>query len=149
MVLSCETTEGTETFATPGTADPFLTPDRRLVGGPSSMQTQEQYFGKMLGYYMANGMGATPVAFQSSHGGLGDETADLVSKLIGVNALKEEETRNLLAIVRAAFEKPDTILPIAREPLRTLVLLHHLADITAPGALKREITEAIAYFDAR
>jgi hypothetical protein len=148
VVLSCETTEGTRTFATPGSEDPFLTADGRLVGGPSSMQTQEQYFGKMLGYFMANGMGATPVAFQSSHGGLGDETAGIVSKLIGVNALKEEETRNLLAILRAAFEKPETMLPAAREPLRTLVLLHHLADITDPGPLKQEITETIAHFEA-
>jgi hypothetical protein len=62
----------------------------------------------MLQNLMANGMGTTPVALQSSRGGLGDETAGLISNLIGVNALKEEETRNSLAIVRAAFEKPKT-----------------------------------------
>jgi len=94
-------------------------------------------------------MGATPVAFQSSRGGLGDETAGLVSKLIGVNALKEEETRNLLAIVRAAFEKPDNIQPDGKDPTRTLLLLHHLADITDQGAIKQEIAETIAYFEAR
>ncbi len=98
---------------------------------------------------MANGMGATPVSLQSSRGGLGDETANLVGKLIGVNALTEGETRNLLAIVRAAFEKPENIQPTAKEPSRTLLLLRHLADVSDQGILKREIIETIAYFQAR
>ena len=149
MILNCETTEGTQRFATPSLADPFRTPDGRLVGGPSSAQTQEQYYSELLQHFMANGMGATPVALQSSRGGLGDETADLISKLIGVNALKEEETRNSLAIVRAAFEKPENIQPTAKEPSRTLLLLRHLADVTDQGTLKREITETITYFQAR
>ena len=75
--------------------------------------------------------------------------ADLISKLIGVNALNEVETRNLLAIVRAAFQKPENIQPTAKEPSRTLLLLRHLADITDSGNLKREIDETIAYFQAR
>jgi hypothetical protein len=98
---------------------------------------------------MANGMGTTPVALQSSRGDLGDETADLISKLIGDNALTEDETRNSLAIVRAAFEKPENIQPTAKEPTRTLLLLRHLADITDPSNLEREINETIAYFQAR
>lgn len=98
---------------------------------------------------MANGMGTSPVALQSSQGGLGDETAGLISHLIGVNALKEEETRNLLAIVRAAFGKPENIQPSAKEPSRTLLLLRHLADVTDEGILKREIIETIAYFEVR
>jgi hypothetical protein len=55
----------------------------------------------------------------------------------------------LLAIVRAAFQKPENIQPTAKEPSRTLLLLRHLADITDPGNLKREIDETIAYFQAR
>jgi hypothetical protein len=55
----------------------------------------------------------------------------------------------LLAIVRAAFEKSENIQPTGKEPLRTLLLLRHLADITDPGNLKREIDETIAYFQAR
>ena len=64
-------------------------------------------------------------------------------------SLNEDETRNSLAIVRAAFEKPENIQPTAKEPSRTLLMLHHLADITDPGNLKREIDETIAYFQAR
>ena len=149
MILNCETTEGTQTFATPALSDSFRTPDGRLVNGRASEQTQAQYYSELLQHFMANGMGTTPVALQSSRGGLGDETADLISKLIGVNALNEDETRNSLAIVRAAFEKPESIQPTAKEPSRTLLLLRHLADITGPGNLKREIDETIAYFQAR
>jgi hypothetical protein len=56
----------------------------------------------------------------------------------------------VLAIVpAAAFEKPETIQPTAKEPSLTLLLLRHLADITGVGNLKREIDETIAYFQAR
>ncbi len=89
------------------------------------------------------------ISLQSSRGGLGDETADLISTLIGVNALNEEETRNLLAIIRAAFEKPETIQPLAKNPSRTLLLLRHLTDFTNKDSLKREIAETIAYVQAR
>jgi hypothetical protein len=149
MVLNCQTTEGTQTFATPSLSDSFRTPDGRLIDGRASERTQEQYYSELLQHFMANGMGTTPVALQSSRGGLGDETADLISRLIGVNSLNEDETRNSLAIVRAAFDKPENIQPTAKEPSRTLLLLRHLADITGPGSLKREIDETIAYFQAR
>jgi hypothetical protein len=137
MILHCETTEGTLTFATPTLSDSFRTPDGRLVDERPSEQTQEQYYSELLQYFMASGMGPTPVALQSSRGGLGDETADLIGDLIGVNALNEDETRNLLTILRAAFEKPESIQPTAKEPSRTLVLLRHLADVTDPGNLLR------------
>jgi len=149
MILNCETTEGTQTFRTPGLSDSFRTPDGRLVNERASEQTREQYQSELLEYFMANGAGTTPVSLQSSQGGLGDETADLISKFIGVNALNEDETRNSLAIVRAAFEKPENIQPTAKEPSRTLLLLRHLADITDSGNLRREIDETIAYFQAR
>jgi hypothetical protein len=89
------------------------------------------------------------ISLQSSRGGLGDETADLITTLIGVNALNEDETRNSLAIIRAAFEKPETIQPLAKNPTRTLLLLRHLADFTDQDSLKREIAETIAYVQAR
>jgi hypothetical protein len=149
MILNCETSEGTQTFATPSLSDSFRTPDGRLVNGRASEQTQEQYYSELLQHFIANGMGTAPVALQSSRGGLGDETADLISKLIGVNALNEDETRNCLLIVRAAFEEPKNTQPTAKEPSRTLLLLRHLADITDPGNLKREIDETITYFQAR
>ncbi len=149
MYFNCETTEGAQTFQTPGLSESFRTPDGRLINGRESEQTREQFQGELLGYFMANGMGATPVRLQSPQGELGDETADSISKLVGVNALNEDETRNLLAIVRAAFQKPESIQPEAKEPSRTLLLLRHLANITEPGNLKREIDETIAYFQPR
>lgn len=150
VMLRCETTEGTEAFTTPGFQDSFRTPDGRLVNGRAiSEQTREQYQSEFLEHLMANGMGTTRLDLQSSQGGLGDETADLVSNLIGVNALKEDEIENLLVILRSTFEEPETIQPTAREPVKTLLLLRHLADVTGPGSLKREIEETIAYFQAR
>ena len=35
IILSCETTEGTQTFVTPSLSDPFRTPDGRLIPGRS------------------------------------------------------------------------------------------------------------------
>ena len=66
-----------------------------------------------------------------------------------MNALYDDETRNLLAIIRAAFEKPETIQPSARNPSKTLLLLRNLADFTGQDSLKREIAETIAYVQAR
>ena len=91
----------------------------------------------------------TRVALQSSKGGLGDATADLISTLIGVNALSEDETRNSLAIIRAAFAKPETIQPLAKNSSKTLLLLRHLADFTDQDTLKREIAQTAAYVQAQ
>ena len=85
----------------------------------------------------------------SSRGGLGDETADLITGLVGVNALNEKETRNVLAIIRAAFESPEKIAPSAKDPSRTLLLLRHLADSSDQDNLKKEIGATIAYVQAR
>lgn len=149
MVLNCETADGPQTFATPSFGDRFRTPDGRLVAGQTRSRTQEEYYSELLEHLLANGMGSKRGAFQTSRGALGDETAGLISKLIGVNALCEGETRNSLAIVRASFEKPESIQPTAKEPAKTLLLLRHLAEATDEGDLKREITETIAYFEAR
>src|ERR1039457_6272088 len=124
IILSCETTEGTQTFVTPSLSDPFRTPDGRLIPGRRTEETPGQYHTRIIQDLIAGGteMRADRISLQSSRGGLGDETADLISKLIGVNALNEDETRNSLAIIRAAFEKPETIQPSAKEPSRTLLL---------------------------
>lgn len=151
IILSCETTGGTQTFVTPSLSDPFRTPDGRLIPGRRTEETPGQYHTEIIQDLIAGGteMRADRISLQSSRGGLGDETADLISKLIGVNALNEDETRNSLAIIRAAFEKPETIQPSAKEPSRTLLLLRHLADFTDQDSLKREIAETIAYVQAR
>jgi hypothetical protein len=85
------------------------------------------------------------IALQSSSGGLGDETADLISKLIGVNALSDGETRNALAFIHGAFEKADSIPLSARDPRRTLLFLQHLAELSDRESLRRQIAETIAY----
>jgi hypothetical protein len=55
----------------------------------------------------------------------------------------------LLAILRAAFERPETLQPSAKRPSKTLLLLRHLADVTDDESAKREIADTIAYFQAR
>jgi hypothetical protein len=121
--LTCDTTEGRQEFITPSLPDTFRTPDGRLIEGRASKQTQQQYQTEVLQDLITGGTGGARVALQSSRGALGDQTADLISTLIGVNALSDDETRHLLAIVQAAFEKPETIQPSARNPSRTLQLL--------------------------
>ncbi len=149
VALTCDTADGSQTFVTPSLADPFRTPDGRTVPGRPTEQTPEQYHMEMLEYAISSGDGAARISLSSSSGGLGDETAELIGKLIGVNALSEKETRNALTVIRAAFEKPQTIAPDARDPSRTLVFLRHLAELTGQDALKQQIAETIAYVQAR
>jgi len=149
MILNCVTAEGTETYATPNLSDSFRTPDGRFVNGRVGVQTQEQYYSELLQHFIVDGLGGTPVALQSPSGGLGDETADLIRKLIGDNALTEDEIRNTLTILRSAFDNRETIQPTAKEPSRTLLLLRQFADITGPGRLKRDIEETITYLQLK
>ncbi|MFN7926053.1 MAG: hypothetical protein U0Q16_38500 [Bryobacteraceae bacterium] len=149
VVVTCQTSQGIRSFATPALADPFRTPDGRLVSGRPETQTQSQYYSDILQHLMAAGIGPAGIHLQTSQGGLGDGTAGLISEMIGSNALTEPETRNTLAILRSSFEMPETMLPAAREPARTLVLLRHLRDMTNESSLSREIEETIAYFQTR
>lgn len=148
-ILTCDTARGRQTFATPSGPDGFRTPDGRLVPARAAEQTPEQYHMEILQDLIENGKEtAARVALQSSRGGLGDEAAELIASLIGVNALDEKETRNVLEIIRAAFEKPETIAPSAKDPARTLLLLRHLADVSSQDGLKRQIGETIASLQA-
>jgi hypothetical protein len=150
MAMTCETAEGRQTFATPSLSDSFRTPDGRLVPGDSTEQTQDAYhMGILQDLITSPEQMRTPIALQSSRGGRGDETADLIIKLIGVNSLNADETRNVLAIIRAAFEKPERIAPTARFPARTYQLLRHLADFTDQGSLQRQIAETVEYVQTR
>ena len=88
------------------------------------------------------------VSLQSSSGGRGDEVAGLIARLIGVNALSDDETRNVLTIVRATFEKPETIALSARVPSKTVEFLQHLADFTDQGSLKQQIADTMANVQA-
>ena len=55
----------------------------------------------------------------------GDESGALIVKIIGVNALSGDETRNVLAIVRTAFEEPDRIPLASKGSSETLSLLRN------------------------
>lgn len=147
--LTCDTPEGSQTFGTPSLTDPFRTADGRVIPGRSMEETPEQYQMQILEHLICGGTIETAPVLQSSRGGLGDETADLIAKLIGVNALSGEETRNVLAVVRAAFEKPESIAPDAKDPSRTLLFLRHLAGLTDNDSLKQQIAETIAYVHTR
>jgi hypothetical protein len=90
-----------------------------------------------------------PVSLQSSRGGRGDETAELITNLIGVNALSEGEIRNVLTIIRNAFARPETLAPGAKYPARTLKLLRHLADFADESSLQRQIAETLEHVQTR
>jgi hypothetical protein len=66
-----------------------------------------------------------------------------------VNALTGRETRNVLALVRAAFATPETIAPDPRDASRTLLLLRRLAERANQDSLKQQIEETIAWVQAR
>jgi hypothetical protein len=149
-VMTCETAEGRQTFSISYSSNSFRTPDGRLLPGRSSEpETQDVYqMGILQGLITARGQSRGPVSLTSSRGGRGDETAELISNLIGVNALSEGEIRTVLSIVRSAFERPETIAPGAKYPVRTLTLLRHLADFANESSL-RQIAETLEYVQTR
>jgi hypothetical protein len=148
--LTCDTVAGRQTFGTPSASDSIRMPDGRLVPSRPAVQTPEQYHMELLSD-LITGPEVPPaqMSLSSSRGGLGDETADLITELIGGNALNEDETRNVLAIVRGAFEKPETIAPGAKEPSKTLLMLRRLADSTDQDSVRKQIGDTIAYLQAR
>lgn len=151
MFLSCETTEGHQTFASP--SDSFRTPDGRIVlARKQGKMTPDEYQMDILEYLITSpgkDTARTRVSLRSSRGGRGDEVAGLIARLIGVNALSDDETRNVLAILHFAFEKPESIASSARVPSKTLQFLHHLADLTDQDSLKQQIADTIAYVQER
>jgi hypothetical protein len=139
MLQSCETAEGPQTFATPSAPDPFRTPDGRLIPGRTSNRTAEQYHAEIMQYSITSHTGDVRA------GELGDAAGALIAKIIGVNALNEEETRNVLSIVHTAFEKPERIPEEAKDPSATLLLLRNLADQAGPESLKQQIAQTVSY----
>jgi hypothetical protein len=114
--------------------------------------TPDEYHTDILQYLITSqgeDIGRSRISLQSPSGGLGDDVAGLIARLIGVNALSDDETRNVLEIIHASFEKPETIAPSARVPSKTLPFLHHLADLTDQDSLKQQIAETIAYVQER
>jgi hypothetical protein len=118
VALSCETAQGVENFGTPSDDDPFRTPDGRMISPPGRFNmTAEQYHAEIIQYLLSIGPG------EVRPGWLGDEAGSSITKMIGVNALTEDEIRNVLAIVRDAFEMPERIPEGVRDPAATLLLL--------------------------
>jgi hypothetical protein len=56
----------------------------------------------------------------------------------------QAETRSALALLRAAFERPETITPGAKDPVRTRQWLEHLANSTEQASLQQQIAETMA-----
>jgi hypothetical protein len=81
--------------------------------------------------------------------GVGDEAGNRILKLVGVNALSENETRNVLSIIQVAYDRPERIPPGLKNPSRTLLLLRHLADSTDRESLRQQIAETISHVQAQ
>ena len=142
----CETAEGQQTFSTPSDSDPFRTPDGRVIPGRSHQQTQELYqLGIAQHFIMYREPSRPGIAFHSSTGALGDETADRITKIIGVNALTTNEIENVLTLIRTAFAKPQTIAPLDRVPTRSLRLLQQLSTFTDQDSLQQQIAQTAIY----
>jgi len=156
IVTTCDTALGSQTFSAPSLSDSFRTPDGRVVPGrtPESL-TPDEYHTEILQNLITGADSdietahVAHVSLQSSSGGLGDDVAGLIAHLVGINALSDAEIRTLLAVIRAAFERPDTIAPSARSTVKTLALLHRLADFTDEPSLKQQIADTIAYVQTR
>jgi hypothetical protein len=140
MVLTCETAEGQKTFVTRNDTDPFRTPDGRVVPGRMlTNMTREEYHAEIIESLIGSRSEVMGV------GRLGDEAGDLILKMIGVNALSEDEQLSVLSIIRAAFEKLESIPQEKKDPSRTLLLLQNLADAAGQERLKQQIVETMAY----
>lgn len=150
-VTTCETAEGRQTFSVSFGSASFRNPDARLVPGRAiEQETQDVYQMGILQEFITDQRSLTDqVSLQSSRGGRGDETAELIANLIGVNALTEAEIRNVLSIIRNAFAKPETLAPGTNYPTRSLKLLRHLADLTDDSSVQRQITETLEYLQTR
>ncbi len=143
-VETCETSEGLQSFGTPSDTEPFRTPDGRAIPGRTraNMTAEQLQRERMEWRITGGGSGVRPRR-------VGDEAAVLISQVTGVNALTESETRNVLSILRAAFEAPERIPRADRNPAATLLLLRRLASGTRQESIKRQIAETVAYVQAQ
>ena len=137
--LHCPTTEGMQTFQTLSDTDDFRTPDGRTIPPHSqSDMTADQYHAEIIQSFIGTGPSDRPGAWLH-----GDRTAAMILEIIGVNALTNNEIRNVLRIVRAAFQTP------ANEHEKTLQLLRTLARSTDTANLKQLIAETEAWVYTR
>ena len=134
---TCQTANGTETFGAPSYGESFRTADGRVVTEPAS--TPEQYRMRRLESLMLNDQDG------QSSGLYGDEVGALITKLIGVNALSEDEMVNAVRLIHKAYKQPKFIPPAQHAPIATLPLLKQFDSATQQESLKRQIAETVNY----
>lgn len=138
-LVTCDTADGRQQFRTPGQADPFRTPDGRIIAGRErENMTPEQYRSDVIENAIVN---HTP---NLTAGPIGDQAAALILKMIGVNALNDDETRAVLSIVRSAFAQAGN-----GPKEQTFVLLQRLADSAGSADVKKQIGQTLEYLESR
>ena len=143
---TCETAEGRQTFVAPSDVEPFRLPDGRVVPGHAyANMTAEQSRAAITQDFIVGG--GEQVRWKYT--GVGDEAGNRILKLVGVNALSENETRNVLSSIQVAYDRPERIPPGLKNPSRTLLLLRHLADSTDRESLRQQIAETISHVQAQ
>jgi hypothetical protein len=141
---TCETSQGWQTFSTASDTEPFRTLDGRVIPGRvRSEMTAEQYQMETMEFRITS----DPRRMRLRQ--LGDNAAILITKIVGANALSDDEVRNVLSIIRAAFEKADRIPHVAKNSSATLPLLQNLAYATERESLRRQIDETMAFVQAQ
>ena len=75
----------------------------------------------------------------------GDDAAILIQKLIGQNALSDQELQRVLMIIHAAFEQRNHLRPALRDPVATTTFLQTLTSATDRDDSKRLIADTIHY----
>jgi hypothetical protein len=86
MVLSCETAEGRQTFATPSDTDPFRTPEGRVVR-PQSIEHDGGAIPRgdsAVSHYQPRQRREVESAWR-------DEAGTLITKIVGPNTFDEDE----------------------------------------------------------
>jgi hypothetical protein len=145
--LTCDTAAGRQTFVTQSDSAPFRTPDGRLI--PARVRTgltAEQFQEERMRYVITMGLGKNVGSSnRSAAHHPGDAAAALITKIIGPNALSEDEILNVLSVIRGAFKRPEVIPGSELNPSTTLLLLNTLSSSNDQEGLQRQIAETIAY----
>jgi hypothetical protein len=132
---------GSATFSTPSDGDFFHTPDGRIVPGRVRLnRTPEQYHAEIIEAVLTGNTGPHPRA-------LGDEAGATILKMIGVNALSDDEVRTALSIIPDAFDSPKRIPEPQKKPVETLLLLQKLTDFTSDEELRQQIAGTVAHLE--
>jgi len=138
--LFCDTATGHESFVTPSDGDSFRTPDGRVIPGRTHSQMTAEEFGDEVVVSAMTGNGnARPGKRLSA-------SVSSIDRIIGVNALTDNEIQNVIAISHAVFEGQFQ----AKRSMPSLVaLLQQLTSETDEPALQRQLSETIAFVQSQ